>query len=110
MLNFIIQRVKAHAIPCPPQPPTNGDNTISVGEGGIATPGATKQLFHRTGYLKVLYIYIYIYIYIYARSIKSKDYIVRLFSFLVQFLFTFGTKMEGLMALWGRGREQSYYK
>ena len=41
---FIIQRVKARAIPCPPQPPTWGDNTVSVAQGGTATPGATKQL------------------------------------------------------------------
>ena len=27
---FIIQRVKARAIPCPHQPPTRGDNTVSV--------------------------------------------------------------------------------
>ena len=41
---FIIQRVKAWAIPCPHQLPTRGDNTVSVAQGGTATPGATKQL------------------------------------------------------------------
>ncbi len=37
---LIIQRVKARAIPCPHQPPTRGDNTVSVTQGGTATPGA----------------------------------------------------------------------
>ena len=60
---FIIQRVKARAIPCTHQPPTRGDNTVSVTQGVTATPGATKQL------LPADRIYIYIYIYIYARSI-----------------------------------------
>ena len=41
---FIIQRVKARAIPSPHQQPTRGDNTVSVAQGGTATPGATKQL------------------------------------------------------------------
>ena len=41
---FIIQRVKARAILCPHQPPTRGDNTVSVAQSGTATPGATKQL------------------------------------------------------------------
>ena len=31
---FIIQRVKARAIPCHHQPPTRGDNTVSVTQGG----------------------------------------------------------------------------
>ena len=43
---FIVQRVKARAIPCPHQPPSRGDNTVSVAQGGTATPGATKQLFN----------------------------------------------------------------
>ena len=38
---FIIQRVKARAIPCPHQPPTKGDNTVSVAQGGSVTPGTT---------------------------------------------------------------------
>ena len=60
---FIIQCVKAHAIPCPHQPPTRGDNTISVAQGGTATPGATKQLlpldrvFQRVIYIWHIYIY-----------------------------------------------------
>ena len=58
---FIIQRVKACAIPCPHQPPTRGDNTVSVAQGGTATPGATKQLLPPNRVLKELYIYIYIY-------------------------------------------------
>ncbi len=35
---FIIQRVKARTIPGPHQPPTRGDNTVSVAQGGNATP------------------------------------------------------------------------
>ena len=42
--SFIIQRVKARAIPCPHQLPTRGDNTVLVAQGGTATPGSTKQL------------------------------------------------------------------
>ena len=41
-LIFIIQRVKARAIPYPHQPPSRGDNTVSVAQGGTATPGATN--------------------------------------------------------------------
>ena len=41
---LIIQCVKASVIPCPNQPPTRGDNTVLVTQGGTATPGATKQL------------------------------------------------------------------
>ena len=44
-LFFIIQCVKARAIPCPHQPVTRGDNRVSVAQGGTATPGATKQLW-----------------------------------------------------------------
>ena len=36
--------MKASAIPCPHQAPTRGDNTVSVAQGGTATPGATKQV------------------------------------------------------------------
>ena len=78
---FIIQRVKARAIPCPHQPPTKGGNTVSVAQGGTATPDATKQLFPPDRVFNI-----YIYIYIYARSTKSKDYIIRSSSFLVQFM------------------------
>ena len=56
---FIIQRVKARAIPCPHQPPFRGDNTVSVAQGGTATPGATKQLLPPDRVLRELYIYIY---------------------------------------------------
>ena len=75
--------MKAYAIPCPHQPPTRGDNTVSVAQDGTATPGATKQFLPPDRIFKRI---IYIYIYIYARSIKSKDYIVRSSSFLVQFV------------------------
>ena len=54
-----------------------GDNTVSVAQGGTATPGATKQLlppdrvFKRNVYFFYIYIhtfiYIYIYIYIYIK-------------------------------------------
>ena len=74
---FLIQRVKARAIPYPHQPPSRGDNTVSVAQGGTATPGATKQLLPPDRVLRESYIYIYIYIYIYARSIKCRDYIGR---------------------------------
>ena len=55
--------MKARAIPCLHQPPTKGDNTVSVAQGGTATPGATKQLLPPDRILRELYIYIYIYIY-----------------------------------------------
>ena len=42
MYIFIIQRVEARAILCPHQLPTRGDNTVSVAQGGTATPGANK--------------------------------------------------------------------
>ena len=54
---FIIQGIKARAIPCPHQPPTRGDNTVSVAQGGTATPGATKQLLPPERV--TIYIYIY---------------------------------------------------
>ena len=56
---FIIQCVKACVIPCPHQPPTRGDKTVLVAQGGTATPGTTKQLLPLE-----IYIYIYVYIYI----------------------------------------------
>ena len=60
---FIMRRVKPRAIPCPHQPPTRGDNTVSVAQGGTATPGATKQLLSPDRvFKKIIYIYIYIYI------------------------------------------------
>ena len=96
---FIILRVKARAIPWRYQPPTRGDNTVSVAQGGTATPGVTKQLLPPDRVFKRI---IYIYIYIYARSTKRRNYIVRSSSFLVQFvifknaLFPF-VQMEGTM-------------
>ena len=77
---FIVQRVKARAIPCPHQPPTRGDNIVLVAQGITATPGTTKQLlppdrvFKRIIYINThththththTYIYVYIHIYIY---------------------------------------------
>ena len=55
--------MKARAIPCPHQPPTRGDNTVLVAQGGTATPGATKQFLSPDRVFRELYIYIYIYIY-----------------------------------------------
>ena len=85
----IIQRVKARAIPCLHQPPTRGDNTVSVAQGSTATPGATKQYLPPDRDWKELYIYIY------ARSTKSWDCTVRSSSFLMKLVifkntFTFG--------------------
>ena len=57
---FIKQRVKARAIPSPHQLPSKGDNTVSVAQGGTATPGATKQLLPPDRVLREIYIYIYI--------------------------------------------------
>ena len=51
--------MKARVIPCPHQPPTRGDNTVLVAQGGTATPGATKQLLPPDRVLKQSYIYIY---------------------------------------------------
>ena len=93
-LIFIIQRVKACSIPCPHQPPTRGDNTVSIAQDGTATPGTTKQLLPQDRVFKRIththththihtythrhtHTHTYIYIYIYAWSIKSKDYIGR---------------------------------
>ena len=64
--------MKARAIPYPHQPPSRGDNTVSVAQGGT---GTTKQLLPLDRVLRESYIYIYIYIY--ARSIKCRDYIGR---------------------------------
>ena len=51
--------MKARAILCPYQPPTRGDNTVSVAQGGTATPGSIKQLLPPDRVLRKLYIYIY---------------------------------------------------
>ena len=53
---FIIQYVKARAIPYPHQPPSRGDNIVSVAQGGTATPGATKQLLPLDRVLREAYI------------------------------------------------------
>ena len=60
--------MKARAITCPHQPPSRGDNTVSVAQDGTAIPGATKQLLPPDRVLRELYIYIYIYIYIYTQT------------------------------------------
>ena len=57
---FIIQPVKARAIPYPHQLSTRGDNSVSVAQGSTATPGATKQLSPLDRVPKELYMYIYI--------------------------------------------------
>ena len=58
---FIIQLVKARAIPSPHQPPTRGDKTFSVAQGSTATPGVNKQLLPPNRVFKrIIYIYIYI--------------------------------------------------
>ena len=50
--------MKAGAIPCSYQPQTRGDNTVSVAQGGTATPGATEQLFPPDRLFKrIIYIY-----------------------------------------------------
>ena len=78
---FIIQRVKARAIPWPHHPPTSGDNTVSVVQVGTATPGATKQLLPPGRVLRKLYIYIYIYT---PDQLRAETLI---FIFSVQFTF-----------------------
>ena len=37
-IHFIIQRVKVRAIPCPHQPPTRGDKTVSIAQNCVITP------------------------------------------------------------------------
>ena len=89
---FIIQRVKARAIPSPYHPPTRGDNTVPVAQGSTATPCATKQLLAPDSVFKRI---IYIYIYILARSTNSRDYIGRsfIFIFCVQFVIFVKTRL-----------------
>ena len=99
---FIIQR----ATPCHYQPPTRGDNTVSVAQGGTATPGAIKQLLPPDRVLResCIYIYIYvytpdqlnaetIYIYIYIRLFLSIDLSIPVFAYpslyLTQFIIIF---------------------
>ena len=66
---FIIQRVNAHTIPCPHQPPTRGDNTVSVAQGGSyrncvmnALLKSLQSQLHTHTHTYIYYIYIYIYI------------------------------------------------
>ena len=47
---FIIQRVKVRAIPCPHQPPTRGDNTVSVAKAVLPLLALPSSFCHRTGY------------------------------------------------------------
>ena len=54
-----------------------GDNTVSVAQGGTASPGATKQLLLPDWVFKNIYIYIY------TRSTKSRHYIGRSFIFIL---------------------------
>ena len=88
--------MKPRAIRYPHQPPNQGDNTVSVAQGGTATPGATKQLLPPD---RVFNIYIYIYIYI--RQINlSRHYIGRSFIFiLAQFLILKCVYFRPLMSL-----------
>ena len=39
-MNFIIQQMKTHTIPCPHQPPTRGNATVSV----VLPPWRHQQL------------------------------------------------------------------
>ena len=93
LIFFFIIHVKACAMLCPHQPPTRNDNTVSVAEGSIAIPGATKQLLLPDRvFRRIIYIYIYIYIYT-PDHLKTKIHFT--FIFLVQFVifknpFTFG--------------------
>ena len=94
---FIIQRVKACAWPCPHQLPTRNDNIFSVAQDCHSW---RYQAAFATGQG------IYIYIYIYVRLTKRRNYIVCSSSFFVQFLFPFGTKLEGtrLYSIVGDGK------
>ena len=58
---FIIQRVKARVIPCPHQPPTRGDNTVSVAQGSTTATYWRYQAAFATGQgiKRIIYIYIY---------------------------------------------------
>ena len=84
---FIIQNVKARAIPCPHQPLTRTDNKVSVAQSGTATPGATKQLLPPDKVFKrIIYIYT-------PNQLKAEIHLRSSFS--VQFMvfknaFTFG--------------------
>ena len=55
-----------------------GDNTVSVAQGGTATPGATKQLLPPDRVFKRnIYVYIYIYMYIFTNPSAWAGYDTR---------------------------------
>ena len=99
---FIIQRVKARAVPCPHRPPNRGHNTVSVAQGGTATPGATKQLFPPDRVIKrIIYICIYLFLwivllildqYLIMLSVKQGGILCHFFFFLVFGLTWLGIK------------------
>ena len=63
---FIIQRVKARAIPCPHQPPSRGDNSFGSSRR-YCHPWRYQAAFATgQGIKRIIYIYIYIYIYIHT--------------------------------------------
>ena len=87
--------MKPRGILCPHQSPTRGDNTVSVAQGGRATPGATKQLSHRTGYLKEFSLSLSLYIYIYTPDKLKAEitlYVIFIFSAVFFFFFFFPAK------------------
>ena len=93
--------MKARAIPCPHQPPTWGDSTVSVAQGGTATPGATKQLLPPDRVLRELYIYIYIYIYIYTPDqFRAETHWTLIFIFRVQFVIKKKRVYFRLLMIW----------
>ena len=44
MAFFLFQRVQARAIPCSHQPPTRGDNTVSITQGGTTIVSYLKPI------------------------------------------------------------------
>ena len=66
--------MKACVIPCPHQPPTRGDNIVSVDQASTATSGHTQQLLPPDRVLKELYIYIYIYMPDQSRAETTLDF------------------------------------
>ena len=61
---FIIQRVKARAIPCPHQPPTRGDNSFGSSRRYCHSWHYQAAFATGQGIKRIIYIYVYIYIYI----------------------------------------------
>ena len=106
---FIIQCVKACAIPCPHQPSTRGDNTVSIAQGGTATPGSSKQLLPLDRVFKRT---IYIYIYVFNQRFQNEYFIynildkqdiiclqrIKWFQFIIFFgtILTFSRRIEHL--------------